>query len=284
MQSFRYFDVTSALSFFTAPISTTLLSPPPPPTMLLPHENPYIASIDSLFGLIGDLWPLLHRLASLTAQKPLIEAEEHTSPGSEKAVTMRMEFDTNVSNLELVLQQWTPKFGPNLNANSANASQPEIIVGDVNSISDDSRFQSVINNAEAHKQCALIHLQRNLTNHSRRSPHHAGPIPSSSAQIQTPVKQALQSCLRVVIFSGPMTTLLWPLFTASVEAVDEVDREVARTVWRNLESRQGMGNIVTAWEVCEELWRRGERDGEGVYRYVDWRSVAADMGKEVIFG
>jgi hypothetical protein len=55
-----------------------------------------------------------------------------------------------------------------------------------------------------------------------------------------------------------MCALLWPLFTASCEAVDDVDRNVARTVFRHLESRQAMQNIVTAWEVAEEVWRRGD--------------------------
>ena len=84
----------------------------------------------------------------------------------------------------------------------------------------------------------------------------------------------------MVIFSGPMATLVWPLFTAACEAVEDVDRNVARTVFRHLETRQGMNNIVTAWEVCEEVWRRSDA-GHGE---VEWRDVAQSLSKEVLFG
>jgi len=41
-----------------------------------------------------------------------------------------------------------------------------------------------------------------------------------------------------------------------------------------------MNNIVTAWEVCEEVWRRSDA-GHGE---IEWRDVAREMGREVIFG
>ena len=134
---------------------------------------------------------------------------------------------------------------------------------------DDSRLQSVLINAEAHRQACLIFLNRTVLGNAR-----------NTQKVQTPVKQALQACLRVVIFSGPMAGLVWPLFTAAVEAVEEVDRNVAKTVFQHLEQRQGMGNIMTAWEVCIEFWRRSDvGQGEQI-----WRDVARDMGREVIFG
>lgn len=96
-----------------------------------------------------------------------------------------------------------------------------------------------------------------------------------------------------------MAALVWPLFTAGCEAAEDVDRNVARTVFRHLETRQGMNNIVTAWEVCEEVWRRTDDAaaataaaavaggaGAGVVGQaeIDWRDVSEDMGREVIFG
>lgn len=77
-----------------------------------------------------------------------------------------------------------------------------------------------------------------------------------------------------------MAALLWPLFTAACEAAEDVDRNVARTVFRHLETRQGMNNIVTAWEVCEEVWRRTDAG----HAEIIWRDVSDDMGREVIFG
>ncbi|MCJ1255073.1 hypothetical protein MMC24_002889 [Lignoscripta atroalba] len=253
-RAFRYFDVSCALSFGSSPMSGTILAPTTHDLLNI-HESSAISAVDTLFGLVADLWPILHRLASLIDVKHSLDKEEMNSPGHDKANNMRSEFDTNAANIELALHQWIPKV-------------PASVVA-VDTPADDSRLQSILNNAEAHKQAAIIYLYRNILSHPRSSP-----------KVQTPAKQALQACLRVVIFSGPMAALLWPLFTAACEALEDTDRNVARTVFRHLESRQGMNNIVTAWEVCEEIWRRGDA-GEVE---AGWREVAQSMGREVIFG
>lgn len=214
-----------------------------------------ISAVDTLFGLVADLWPILHRLASLIDVKRSLEKEELNNPGQDKTNSMRSDFNTNCQNIELSLQQWIPKLPASMVAMETPA--------------DDSRLQSVLNNAEAHKQAAFIYLYRDILSQPRSSP-----------KVQTAAKQALQACLRVVIFSGPMAALLWPLFTSACEATEDVDRNVARTVFTHLESRQGMNNIVTGWEVCEEIWRRGDA-GE---TEIGWREVAQQMGREVIFG
>ena len=214
-----------------------------------------MASVDTLFGLVADLWPLMHRLASLVDVKRNLDKEEFPSPGQDDKSTMRTDFETNTASIDLALHQWVPK----LPASVMTIETP----------ADDSRLQSVLINAEAHRQACLIFLNRTMLGNAR-----------NTQKVQTPVKQALQACLRVVIFSGPMAGLVWPLFTAAVEAVEEVDRNVAKTVFQHLEQRQGMGNIMTAWEVCIELWRRSDV-GQGEQ---NWRDVARDMGREVIFG
>ncbi|MCJ1340624.1 hypothetical protein MMC09_005920 [Bachmanniomyces sp. S44760] len=253
-RAFRYFDVSSAMSFGSSPMSGTILAPTTNDLLNI-RETSAMSAVDTLFGLVADLWPILHRLASLIDVKHNLEKEEMNSPGHDKANNLRSEFDTNTAHIELALHQWVPKV-------------PASVVA-VETPADDSRLQSVLNNAEAHKQAAFVYLYRNILSHPRTSP-----------KVQTPAKQALQACLRVVIFSGPMAALLWPLFTAACEAVEDVDRNVARTVFRHLESRQGMNNIVTGWEVCEEIWRRGDA-GEGE---IGWREVAQQMQREVIFG
>ncbi|MCJ1385376.1 hypothetical protein MMC17_008498 [Xylographa soralifera] len=253
-RAFKYFDVSSALSFGTSPMSGTILAPTT--NDLLNHrETSAMSGVDTLFGLITDLWPMLHRLASLVDVKHNLEREEMANPGQDKTTSMRSDFDSSVANIELGLHQWSPKI-------------PTSMIS-VESPADDSRLQSVLNNADAYKQAALVHLYHDIMSHSRSSP-----------KIQASSKQALQHCLRVVIFSGPMAALLWPLFTAATQAIEEPDREVARTVFRHLENRQGMSNIVTGWEVCEELWRRVDAgDAE-----ISWRDVAQQMGREVLFG
>lgn len=219
------------------------------------HDSSAMSGVDTLFGLITDLWPILHRLASLIDVKHNLEREEITNPGQEKTTSMRSEFDSSTANIELAVHQWSPK----IPASMVSVENP----------TDDSRLQSILNNAEAYKQATLVHLYRDILSHSRSSP-----------KIQACAKQTLQACLRVVIFRGPMAALLWPLFTAASQAVEEQDREVARTVFRHLESRQGMSNIVTSWEVCEELWRRID----GGDPEISWRDVAQQMGREVLFG
>ncbi|KAI4129232.1 MAG: hypothetical protein LQ338_002344 [Usnochroma carphineum] len=253
-RAFRYFDVASALSFGSSPMSGTILAPTAQDYNTMPDRSA-MAAVDTLFGLVADLWPLIHRLASLVDVKRNLEKQELASPGHEKASNMRSDFETNTSSIELALHQWIPKI-------------PAVVVATENP-ADDSRLQSILNNAEAHRQAAFVFLYRNLLSQ-----------PRSSAKVQTSAKQALQTCLRVVIFSGPMAALVWPLFTAACEAIEDNDRNVARTVFRHLETRQGMNNIVTAWEVCEEIWRRRDA-GQGD---VEWRDVAQDLGREVIFG
>ena len=232
------------------------------------HDRSAMASVDTLFGLIADLWPIIHRLASLVEVKSTLdkaEQEQMQSPNPADSAAaaakqtstsnMRAEFDTNTSSIEMALQQWIPKI-------------PATVVT-LENPADDSRLQSIMSNAEAHRQACFVFLYRNLLG-----------FPRTDVKVQTPTKQTLQACLRVVIFSGPMATLVWPLFTAACEAVEDVDRNVARTVFRHLETRQGMNNIVTAWEVCEEIWRRSDA-GQAVG---EWRDVARSMEKEILFG
>lgn len=236
-------------------MSGTILMPQPQ-DFLSSHDRSAMASVDTLFGLVADLWPIIHKLASLMDAKRALEKEEAANPGQDKTTNLRTDFETNTSSIELALLQWTPK----IPAAAVTLDNP----------ADDSRLQSILNHAEAHKQAALLHLYRTILAH-----------PCPSPKIQTPAKQTLQACLRVVIFSGPMAALIWPLFTAACEAAEDVDRNVARTVFRHLETRQGMNNIVTAWEVCEEVWRRSDAGQGGE---IGWRDVAREMGREVIFG
>ena len=227
------------------------------------HDRSAMASVDTLFGLIADLWPIIHRLASLVEVKQNLDKAEteqlhspHPDPAKQSTTnSIRAEFDTNTTSIELALQQWIPKIPPS--------------VVTLDNPADDSRLQSIMNNSEAHRQACFVFLYRNLLSY-----------PRSDTKVQTPTKQTLQACLRVVIFSGPMATLVWPLFTAACEAVEDNDRNVARTVFRHLETRQGMNNIVTAWEVCEEMWRRNDA-GQGD---LDWRDVSRSMEKEILFG
>jgi hypothetical protein len=136
------------------------------------------------------------------------------------------------------------------------------------SLETDARIQSILNNAEAYRQAAFVFLYRDIR-----------LLPRTHPIVQTHTTLALSACALVVEWAGPMSALLWPLFVSSVEAISEEDREKATRSFRETERRQGMRNISRAWEIVEEVWRRGD-DGE----MVDWRSVCGERGVGLVFG
>jgi hypothetical protein len=120
---------------------------------------------------------------------------------------------------------------------------------------EDALTQATLSHAEAMRHAAAVFLAHVVLRQPPAAPH-----------VQMAAKQGLQACLRVVVFGGPMAALLWPLFHVACVATHAVDRSVARTVFRHLESRQGMQNIVHAWEIVEETWHRqddGDMSGGG---------------------
>ncbi len=209
-----------------------------------------VPGVDSVFGFTGDMWPLLHRLSYLHELRKALDTPARLA--HDEVAGKRAEFETLSSNIELALHQWTPKVPISLI--SADPTH------------DDARVQSSVSHASATREAALVFLARTIQGQ-----------PRSSGAVQVAVKHALQACLRVVVFGGPMTALLWPLFTAACEAVDDVDRGAARTVFRHLESRQGMQNIVAAWEVVEEVWHRQD-EGDAA----DWATVCLDMNRNPV--
>ena len=78
-----------------------------------------------------------------------------------------------------------------------------------------------------------------------------------------------------------MSALLWPLFVAACEAVTEEDRVLALEAFDGTERRQGMNNIMRAWEVVQEVWRRADlKEGEEV----NWRDICEERGFNIVFG
>lgn len=111
------------------------------------------------------------------------------------------------------------------------------------------------------------------------------------------MRLTLENCEATVEHKGPMSALLWPLFVASVEAVEKEDRELAEKVFGEVERRQGMTNIGEAWEVVRGVWGRddeagpkegeqgGETEGETAKKGEEiWRVVGKEMGVSIVFG
>jgi len=76
-----------------------------------------------------------------------------------------------------------------------------------------------------------------------------------------------------------MSALLWPLFVAACEAMTAGDRALASDAFGGTERRQGMNNIMRAWEVVQEVWRRADLNEN-----VNWRHVCEERGFSIVFG
>ena len=204
------------------------------------------SGIDAVFGLVGEIWPLIHRLTQLLELRNHLDDFVPPSPAETAATSAarsarQMDLEASCVSVELALHRWVPKLASAV----VGAARTATVAAAEASSRHDSRMQSVLSHAEACRYAALVFLARTIQRQHRSSP-----------RVQIPAKHGLQACLRVVVFGGPMFGLLWPLFHTACEATDDVDRNIARTVFRHLKNRQGMQNVVHAWEIVEEIWHR----------------------------
>ena len=234
MQAFKYFDVLSALASGRTPLGDSYTIPK--------QQGARNALIDPLFGLVGDLWPILHRLAVLVDMKRQIAANGHRR---DSIPQMENTLEESSRSLELFLLQWRPSSPQTSQANENNTS---------------ADIEAALSHAEAWRQAALIHLRREIYNESK-----------SSQSIQCLIKQVYENCLKVMMFSGPSKGLLWPLFVAALQTEGPIDMRIARNCFRQLAKCRGTNNITTAWEIIENVWQNPSRatDGEGMLEAKD---------------
>lgn len=265
LQLFRYYDVIAALSLGKNPITGSLTFEEEPPRRKKENTetstDPY-GCVDNVFGLAKSLWPLLHRLAQLTTineleKNNLGNLAEATSPVhslfSVRTVLQQRRNRISIVALELSLKEWKPAL--------------ELHVVNMEHAASDTSLQSLLQNAEAHRHAALVHLYTRLL----------GDRPDTE-RVQRATRAALQRCLRVMVFGSPSGALLWPLFTVGATAITSSDREITRTVMDQLLSLQGMANIMSARTLLEEVWRIADSSGE----FVQWQDVAKSKGWSVI--
>jgi hypothetical protein len=213
-----------------------------------------------------ELWPIIHEISILANMRKEVDAVELAGFYA-AALALRSELGPKTEAVELALKNWRP-----LKRNGMTTASLDFCTVRADSEQGrkiDNRIQSIICNAEAYRQAAFVYLHRNIKNISRRS-----------STVQYHAKATLAACLRVVMYEGPMAAILWPLFIGACEAVKEVDRVVARTAFREAVSRQGMMNIEQAWEVVEEVWRRGDSEGREVF----WEEICQERGVNIVFG
>lgn len=153
-----------------------------------------------------DLWPIIHRLANLLDQQREIQAAEATY-NTLKASVLRTECEATSNAIELALKNWVLSYPISPSLDKDSGSQ----------LVHNARMQSILNNAEAYRQAALVYLYR-----------YVKACPRRSDTVQKHTRLALQACSRVVSWAGPMSALLWPLFISACEAVDAEQRDLAR--------------------------------------------------------
>ncbi|KAG5973733.1 hypothetical protein E4U58_004458 [Claviceps cyperi] len=290
-EAFRFYDVIAALSSGTAPLSSdsyTNTRHESPPRARSEQDLPTTDGPNALLGLATSLWPVIHRLSGLLSLKNKVQDALSRGDGDMFSIAATQGlFDTECAAIETCLHEWQPVLPTPEDAATSAGTMKEL--------------QSIFNSALAYRYSALVYLYRTIYNFPRTHPavqHHAS--------------MSLVHCRATVLHEGPMGALLWPLFVASCEAVDPVDRHSARDTFQGIAHRQGMANIERAWQVVQEVWRRAdkadvgagvlqgpslgggssrldvcrrvEEEEEDMGRCDEWRRVSEEMGVAIVFG
>ncbi|PKS08005.1 hypothetical protein jhhlp_006617 [Lomentospora prolificans] len=111
--------------------------------------------------------------------------------------------------------------------------------------------------SEAFRYAALLYTER-LANPGS---------PSSSANFQNLVSQVVYYATSLDLGSAAEKFLLWPLFVAGSECINDLQRNIVRTKCRDIMGRSGYMNNLAALEILETLWTEdgtGEKKSAGV--------------------
>ncbi|KAI1424808.1 hypothetical protein F5Y12DRAFT_785084 [Xylaria sp. FL1777] len=272
-RAFGFYDVITALSLGTPPLSTAPsaggLLPVPP--LDAPPASP-LTNVDTLLGMATTLWPIMHRLSNLLFMKRELEEAQQKNQVSKVAV-VRTEFEATSQAIETALAQWKPYLPPSV------AIRDDVLVlngVEGKEIPEMARLQSILHNALAYRHSALVYLYRTIYGYS---PKHK--------LVQQHSHSALHHCVETTAARGPMSALLWPLFAAACEAISAEDRDLAKKAFSEIEQRQGMTNIEEAWGIIQEVWKRLDSldDDAAMGTNTDlWRNVCAEMGVTIVFG
>ncbi|KAI0141229.1 hypothetical protein GGR57DRAFT_495993 [Xylariaceae sp. FL1272] len=273
-RAFGFYDVITALSLGTPPLSTAPsaggLLPFPP--LDAPAASP-LTNVDTLLGMATTLWPIMHRLSNLLSVKHELETAQGLKQRSKVAV-LRAEFEAMSQAIETALTRWKPCLPPNISV------QDDILIrnGTPNEeIPEMSRLQSILHNALAYRHSAFVYLYRTIYEYE---PTHMS--------VQKHAHASLHHCVETTAARGPMGALLWPLFVAACEATGSEDREQGKRAFEEVERRQGMTNIGEAWRIVQEVWRRLDTPNEDVVTrgtHPDlWRKISSELGVSIVFG
>jgi hypothetical protein len=193
------------------------------------------SKFDTFTGFTSRLLPLLLRIGKLAHQK---RVGAHLNRDLSEDET----FLAHVDSLERDL----------------NTAELDIIVlPSENKISGELETQLRACN-EAFHSAARLHIQRRLRN-------------MTSEEVRPTVEQVFRAIEQVPVGSGPEISLLYPLFSAGVEATGPL-RGYAQFRMTEME-RIGIGNVQRAKKVMLSTWEQSDVNGS-----VRWEDVMEGMG------
>lgn len=195
------------------------------------------AKVDTFTGFTQRLLPLLLRIGKLAHQKRVAARMGIDS-------LQDPEFDFHVHCLELDLD-------------SAEFEFDHIVIPTAEHIDPELEMQLRACN-EAFHASARIHIQRRLRD-------------LTAEQVHPTVKHVFEAIKKVPKGSGPEICLLYPLFSAGVEATGEL-RVLAEERMLAME-KIGIGNVMRAKKVMLATWEQSDIHGS-----VNWEDVMEEMG------
>ena len=185
--------------------------------------------IDGTFGLLAGVWPLMQQLADILAYQ-----------------TLTSKLLTDIERLVQQLQAWSPE-------------QMHEALDERN-----TDHQAILQIAKAYKYSSLLTLYTRfplscLPNQSSRvaDGHDFGEM---RTQVEETYRQALDSLLRAGMLSGPMATLVWPLYTVAMSANSIGDKTITQHIFKQLNERQHMQVVKVARESVERSWNHPSSD------------------------
>lgn len=130
--------------------------------------------------------------------------------------------------------------------------------------------------SEAFRYAALLYTERL-----------AGPSsPSSGANFQNLVSQVVYYATSLDVGSPAEKFLLWPLFVAGSECVNDLQRNIVRSRCRDIMGRSGYMNNLAALDILENLWSGEAEKGAGGMGPLkmgpfNWTKCIGGLGGEV---
>ncbi|CAK7201201.1 hypothetical protein SEUCBS139899_003904 [Sporothrix eucalyptigena] len=196
---------------------------------------------------------------------PTPEEDELLSPTSNPTTSAlddpRLAFWREWKEARISLQSW--EFDPQRLIASLQGSTP----------SSSTQVRDLGSLSEAFRYAALLYTER------LASP----TVPSTHNNFRNLVSQVVYYATSLEAGSSAEKFLLWPLFVAGSECVNELQQNIVRSKCREIMSRSGYMNNLAALDVLERLWAGDFQDEDSNHRRApfNWARCIGGPGVEV---